>query len=213
MALGYNTALQRLAASNTGLTDIDLSANTALINLHLSGCSSLQILDLTSNTVIDLVDLTNTSISEFIIPVNTSLKTLNLTGNTTLLALNISESTSITIKNGQVIRGGFVRTNGVGISLTSYKKVTQAEARNYWVGLGFGLLSAAIIDKINSNNADLGLLLTNNGFDNYLQINTGYWTGMVAGEGATYRVYNFAKCTDGYAVPSKAIESFGCFTY
>ena len=57
LALGYNTALQRLAASNTGLTDIDLSANTALINLHLHDCTSLQILDLSSNLSLQFLDI------------------------------------------------------------------------------------------------------------------------------------------------------------
>lgn len=232
LALGYNTALQRLAASNTGLTDIDLSANTALINLHLSGCSSLQVLDLTSNTalinlhlsgcsslqildltlntVINLVDLSNTSISEFIIPKNTSLKTLNLTGNTTLLALNVSESTSITIKSGLVIKGGFVRTNGVGISLSVYDVATYSDARSYWAGRGF-ILCGEYYSQVNSNKTELGAMLSEIGCSNYLQDHIWYWT-YIKNNG--YYRYNYNTSSFSNIIEnSTKCRSFGFFNY
>ena len=51
-ALLFELVLETLEASNTTLTDIDLSKNLEIKNLNLAGCSSMHILDVTKNVAI-----------------------------------------------------------------------------------------------------------------------------------------------------------------
>ena len=52
-----NVALETLEASNTALTDIDLSKNLEMRNLNLAGCSSMHILDVSKNVALETLDV------------------------------------------------------------------------------------------------------------------------------------------------------------
>lgn len=144
------------------------------------------------------------------------MKTLNLTGNTALLALNVSENTSITIKADQVIKGGFVRTNGVGISLTNYQAANFDTAYNYWEGRGFVICKQ--VTEVENNKSTLGALISELGFVNYLQDNISYWSNcFYYNNNYTFKSHNYLKSTDSSSSSAYksdgSYKSFGYFSY
>ena len=205
-----NVNLKELnVSSNTGITTLALNNNTVLETLAASN-TGLAYIDLSANSVIDLVDISNTSISDFKIPVDASLKTLDLTGNTALRALNVSENTSITIKPGLVIKGGFVRTNGVGISTYCYNATGYSDALAYWNSLGFYFPDSKD-QNIYEERLVLGGLLSDLDCNNYLNDDIYYWSGPWNSTLKAVRRYTDGSKNSNYAYISN--NSFGFFSY
>lgn len=181
LALGYNTALEKLNVSNTALTDIDLSNNHIIRTCNIY---------------------------------NTGILLLDVSLNNDLSALIASESTNVTVKQEIILKGGFVRTNGVGISLTINEASSLSDARDYWQERGFSLCGSNR-SKVSNNKTKLGQLLSENGLNNYLQNNVSYWMGDPNNNRnpVEYYIYNFYSSTSSSAFDSNKKRSFGYFSY
>lgn len=114
--------LETLEASNTALTDIDLSNNLEIKNLNLAGCSSMHILDVTKN-----VALVNLNVS------GTSLATLDVTKNVALATLTINGcpiTTLKTIKSLPIIGQYVVPDGELGVVFYSTDSVVKIVSKD-----------------------------------------------------------------------------------
>ena len=238
LALNYNTALETLNANNTGLADIDLSANLALKYLDLSGCSSMYLIDIVNNTALENLNVSNSVLTGINLSANSALKSIDLSNNITinkldvsangslltvniigcsaLNALNALESTNITISQGKVLKGGFVRTNGIGISLYCKDSDTYYSSNGYWNGRGF-VLPGNNVGRIYGNKESLGSLLSDLGVSNYLGVSVNYWSYSEYYTSSSDKLYYCNYITGNSAYKSSSSgpkeKSFGCFTY
>ncbi len=178
LTLDNNPRLESLNASNTGISDIDLSANTSLTELNLSGCSNIHSINL-----LEFTNLSSLNVSQ-----NKSLETLEYNG-CSIIATGLKVGVYVNVAGDKGILFYYFSTQPKIVSMKEEGKVSfrDVEHRIHYPDSHWYVPTKHDLLYIYKNKSIINNALSNHSGE--LLHNSWYWSSDVYKYGNTHSLY------------------------